>query len=158
MNISLRGQVVIAFRSNSYCFWEIWAVRGSIPLSGTWFFFFVQINYFKVFLHACISYNDIKKSKALCNLSRITINFWTLCILSLAKGKWGKNDCTSWQCSAWKEKRNGNANETVSLKNVSNMLQVSKLSWFVCLLKETACKLPHKTNKSTITATMQVSM
>ena len=43
MNTSLRGRVVIAFRSNSYCFWEIWADPGSIPLWGTWFFFFVQI-------------------------------------------------------------------------------------------------------------------
>ena len=79
MNKGLRGQVVIAFRSNSYCFWEIWAVMGSIPLSGTWFFFFVQINYFKFFLYACISYNDIKESELLSNLSKITINFWTLC-------------------------------------------------------------------------------
>ena len=31
----LRGRVVILFRLNFYCFWEIWAGPGSIPLSGT---------------------------------------------------------------------------------------------------------------------------
>ena len=36
---SLDGRVVIAFRSNLPCFCEIWAVVGSIPPSGTWFFF-----------------------------------------------------------------------------------------------------------------------
>ena len=30
-------------------------------------------------MHAYISYNDIKKSKVQCNLSKITINFWTVC-------------------------------------------------------------------------------
>ena len=43
---SLDGRVVIAFRSNLPWFCEIWAVMGSIPPSGTWFFFFVQIDYF----------------------------------------------------------------------------------------------------------------
>ena len=36
---SLDGRVVIAFGSNLPWFCEIWAVAGSIPLSGTWFFF-----------------------------------------------------------------------------------------------------------------------
>ena len=36
---SLDGRVVIAFRSNLPWFCEIWAVMGSIPPSGTWFFF-----------------------------------------------------------------------------------------------------------------------
>ena len=78
MNKGLRGQVVIAFRSNSCCFWEIWAVTGSIPLPGTWFFSFVQIIFYKFFMYACISYNDKKESKLLCNLLKITLNFWTL--------------------------------------------------------------------------------
>ena len=83
MDKGLRGQVVIAFRSNSYCFWEIWAVPGSIPLAGTWFFFFVQINYFKFFMYAFISYNDKKESKLLSSLLKITLNFWTLCFLNI---------------------------------------------------------------------------
>ena len=78
MNKSLRGQVVIAFRSNSYCFWEIWADPGSIPRVGTWFFFFVQINYFKFFMYVCLSYNDKKQSKLSSNLLKITLNFWTV--------------------------------------------------------------------------------
>ena len=78
MNISLRGQVVIAFRSNSYCFWEIWAVRGSIPLSGTWFFFFVQINFWVLFMNIQDICTPNQVSKVLGNLSKITLRFWTL--------------------------------------------------------------------------------
>ena len=70
--------MVIAFRSNSYCFWEIWAVPGSIPRVGTWFFFFVQINYFKFFMYVCISYNDKKELKLSSNLLKITLKFWTV--------------------------------------------------------------------------------
>ena len=75
---SLDGRVVIAFRSNLPWFCEIWAVMGSIPPSGTWFFFFVQIHYYTLFIYACISYNDKKQSKLLSNLLKITINFWTV--------------------------------------------------------------------------------
>ena len=75
---SLDGRVVIAFRSNLPCFCEIWAVTGSIPPSGTWFFFFVQINYSNVFMYADILDNDKQDSKCLGNLLKITINFWTL--------------------------------------------------------------------------------
>ena len=80
LNKSLRGQMVIAFRSNSYCFWEIWAVPGSIPRVGTWFFFFVQIDYFKFFMYVCLSYNDKKQSKLSSNLLKIHLNFWTVCV------------------------------------------------------------------------------
>ena len=52
---------------------------GSSPNSGTRFFFFVQINYFMLFMYACISYIDKNESKVLGNLMKITINFWTLC-------------------------------------------------------------------------------
>ena len=79
MNMRLRGQVVIAFRSNLLCFWEIWSVVSSIPRSGRCIFFFVQINYYKLFLYALILYNDKKQSKVLSNLSKITLNFWTVC-------------------------------------------------------------------------------
>ena len=75
----LRGQVVIAFRSNLSCFWEIWSVVSSTPRSGRWIFFSVQINYYKLFLYAYIFYNDKKQSKVLSNLSKITLNFWTVC-------------------------------------------------------------------------------
>ena len=87
MNISLRGQVVIAFRSNSYCFWEIWAVPGSIPRVGTWFFFFVQINYFKFFMYVCLSYNDKKQSNLSSNSLKITLNFWTVCVVYYYKSR-----------------------------------------------------------------------
>ena len=79
MNMRLRGQVVIVFRSNSLCFWEIWSVLSSIPRSGRWNFFFVQINYYKLFLCTFILYNDKKQSKVLSNLSKLTLNFWTVC-------------------------------------------------------------------------------
>ena len=86
----LCGQVVIAFRSNLPCFWEIWRVAGSIPLSGRWFFFFVQINFYKLFIYACILYNDKKQSKVSGNLSKITLNFWT--VWSNAKGNIAKSN------------------------------------------------------------------
>ena len=79
MNTSLRGRVVIAFRSNSYCFWEIWAVPGSIPRWGTWFFFFVQIIFYLLFMNIHNIYTPNQVSKVLGNLSRITLPFWTVC-------------------------------------------------------------------------------
>ena len=79
----LRGQVVLAFRSNLTCFWEIWSVVSSTPRSGRWFFFSVQINYYKLFLYAYIFYNDKKQSKVLSNLSKITLNFWTVCTIQV---------------------------------------------------------------------------
>ena len=89
---SLDGRVVIAFRSNLPCFCEIWAVMGSIPPSGTWFFFFVQINFSNVFMYAYISDNDKQDSKCLGNLLKITINFWTLCwVLRTKAQRWKGN-------------------------------------------------------------------
>ena len=38
-------------------------------------FFFVQINYFNVFMYAYISDNDKQESKVLSNLLKITMNF-----------------------------------------------------------------------------------
>ena len=38
-------------------------------------FFFIQINFYKFFMYACISYNNKKESKPLCNLLKITLNF-----------------------------------------------------------------------------------
>ena len=90
MNMRLRGQVVIAFRSNLSCFWEIWSVVSSTPRSGRWFFFSVQINYYKLFSYAYIFYNDKKQSKVLSNLSKITFNFWTVWYYSL----WMKKGCS----------------------------------------------------------------
>ena len=78
MNTSLRGRVVIAFRANSYCFWEIWAVPGSIPRWGTWFFFFVQIIFYLLFMNIHNIYTPNQVSKVLGNLSRITLPFWTV--------------------------------------------------------------------------------
>ena len=43
-------------------------------------FFFVQVNYYKLFIYACILFNDKKQSKVMSNLSKITLNFWTVCI------------------------------------------------------------------------------
>ena len=68
----------VAFRSYFSWFCEIWDDVGSNPPSGTWFFF-VQANYSKLFMYACISYNDKKQSKVMSNLLKIIINFWTLC-------------------------------------------------------------------------------
>ena len=70
--------MVIAFRSNLPCFWEIWRVAGSIPRSGSWFFFFVQINFCKLFLYACILYNDKKLSKVWGILCLLQIHSWTV--------------------------------------------------------------------------------
>ena len=42
-------------------------------------FFFVQVNYYKLFIYACILFNDKKQSKVMSNLSKITLNFWTVC-------------------------------------------------------------------------------
>ena len=64
----------IAFRYNLPCFWEI---VSQVQFGRT------QINYFKLFMYACISYNDKKESKARGNLLKITINFWTLCTCCL---------------------------------------------------------------------------
>ena len=48
-------------------------------------FFFVQVNYYKLFIYACILFNDKKQSKVMSNLSKITLNLeyitlhvWTL--------------------------------------------------------------------------------
>ena len=46
-----------------------------IPPQEHDFFFFVQINYSKLFMYACILYNDKKQSKVKGNLLKITINF-----------------------------------------------------------------------------------
>ena len=54
---NLGGTMAIAFRSTLLCFWKIWSVTGSIPPSGTWYFFSVQITYYKLLMYACISYH-----------------------------------------------------------------------------------------------------
>ena len=55
---------------------------GSIPPWGTWFFFFVQIHYFKLFMYASMTYNHKQESKVLGDLLLITLNFWTVCVSS----------------------------------------------------------------------------
>ena len=76
-------------------------------------FFFVQINYFKLSLYACILYNDKKQPKVLSNLSKITLNFWTVCFDLLLflekknsascplKSSWSKVQIfiSHWQCT-----------------------------------------------------------
>lgn len=71
----LCGRVDIAFRSDMPRFWQIWRVAGSTPLSGGWFFSFVQIIFHKLFLYVWILYNDKKQSKGLGYLSRLSLNF-----------------------------------------------------------------------------------
>ena len=88
---SLDSPVVIAYKSKFFWFCVTWGDVGSNPTSGTWFFFFVQINYFKLFMYACISYNDKKQSKVMVNLLKITINFWTLCIVEFKCWKFCMN-------------------------------------------------------------------
>ena len=91
---SLDGRVVIAFRSNSPWFCEIWAVMGSIPCSGTWFFFRSN-KLFNVFMYAYISDNDKQESKVLGSLLKITINFWTVCLIEsvLLRRKYVNKGC-----------------------------------------------------------------
>ena len=62
------GQICLAFE-------KFEESQVQFPSQEDDFFFFVQINYYKLFIYACILYNDKMQSKALGNLSKITINF-----------------------------------------------------------------------------------
>ena len=75
---SLDSSVVIAFMYNFSWLCRIWGDVGSNPGSGTWFFFFVQINFSMVFMYAYISHNAKNQSKVLGHLLLITLNFWTV--------------------------------------------------------------------------------